>query len=133
MRFGAKIRHVLELRGMTQADLAEKSGVSLSMIKALINDKRNVTTTETLEKISQALRVPITYFFDEKKVTPFEVLDHIPPHIQKFILEQDNLDYLELAVDLKDKKLPPSVAKKVIENYEEAIKLLSKARGDYEH
>lgn len=130
MRLGDKLRHIMDIRGISQLDLSEKAGVSLTVIKGLLSGRQKTTTIDTAQKLAATLKIPPSYFVDDKIVTPFEVLDHIPQHIQSFILNQENMDYLELAVDLKGKKLPPHVAKKVIENYEEAIRLLSDTKKD---
>lgn len=57
--------HVKELReavGMTQEELAEKSGVSRMTISALENKDCN-TTSKTLRKIAEALGVTVDRLF----------------------------------------------------------------------
>ena len=49
--------------GMTQTDLAEKSGVSRSIINALETGKRDTTTTETLSKLASAMGVKVGDIF----------------------------------------------------------------------
>jgi transcriptional regulator with XRE-family HTH domain len=52
---GYKIKELREALRMTQAELAEKSGVSRGTISALENGVERTTTTKTLLKIALAL------------------------------------------------------------------------------
>lgn len=49
--------------GMTQIDLAEKSGVSRAIISGLESGKIQVTTTATLLKIATALGCSVSEIF----------------------------------------------------------------------
>ncbi len=60
---GYKIKEVRETQGITQEELAKKSGVSRGTIAALENGNAEHTTTKTLSKIAQALGVPISKIF----------------------------------------------------------------------
>ncbi len=62
---GYRIKEVRESRGITQEELAKKSGVSRGTIVALENGSAEHTTTKTLYKLSQALGVPISKIFFE--------------------------------------------------------------------
>ena len=66
MRF--KIKEARVKAGMTQTALAEKSGVSRSIISQLENGKRDITSTKTLVKIASALGVNIGDIFFAGKV-----------------------------------------------------------------
>lgn len=126
-QFGEKIRHLLNLRGLTQTELAEKSGISLGTVKALVNNRAKNTTVETLEKIAQVLGIELEYFFDSKRVTIFELLgDEVPEDIKEFILNQENIGFLELAKDLAETDLDPEVIRTIINNYREIMKLQNK-------
>lgn len=50
-------------RGMTQDELARKSGVSRTIISGLENGKITVTTTRTLVKLAEALNCKIDDIF----------------------------------------------------------------------
>ena len=60
---GYKIREVREEHGMSQVELAEKSGVSRATISALENGTLRSTMTSTLEKIAHALGVSMNDIF----------------------------------------------------------------------
>ncbi|ADG81537.1 transcriptional regulator, XRE family [Thermincola ferriacetica] len=118
---GDKIKHLLFLRSMKQADLVKVSGVSKATISELINNKQKNPSIETIEKIAKALRVSPLYFLEENAVTPLEVAPHLPQHIREFILNSENMDYIVLAHKLKSKNLPVEVMEKIIESYESLI------------
>ena len=54
---GYRIKQVRESKGMSQTELAEKSGITRTTIWKLETDDKAVTTTDTLAKIAQALGV----------------------------------------------------------------------------
>lgn len=58
-----KIKYLREEQGMTQQELSKKSGVSRTIISELESGKRSVTRTDTLLKISKALKHPIKDIF----------------------------------------------------------------------
>lgn len=62
---GYKIKEIREAQGITQEELANKSGVSRGIIAALENNTEASTTTKTLSKIAQALGVSVTQIFFE--------------------------------------------------------------------
>ena len=62
---GFKIKEVREEKGMTQNELAEKSGVTRSIINGLETGRVTTTTTNTLKKIADALEKKVSeIFFD---------------------------------------------------------------------
>lgn len=62
---GYKIKDRREAAGMTQQELADKSGVSRTTIATLESNGGN-TTTKTLAKIATALGITVdALFFDE--------------------------------------------------------------------
>lgn len=60
---GYKIKELRELKGMTQEELAEKSGVSRGTISALENGTERATTSKTLLKLAQALGTSVDCIF----------------------------------------------------------------------
>ena len=65
---GYRIREIREDRGMTQVELAEKSGVSRTTIYGLETGAEKITTTKTLNKLAHALGVSIDEIFFDKGV-----------------------------------------------------------------
>lgn len=60
---GAKIKEYRESVGMTQEELAEKSGVSRGTISALENGTARATMTTTLIKLAEALGTTVERIF----------------------------------------------------------------------
>lgn len=63
---GYRIKEVREGRGMTQTELARKSGVSRGTIIALERGAEKVTTTKTLLSIASALGCTVDELFFAK-------------------------------------------------------------------
>lgn len=55
---GKHVKEVRKRRGLTQRELADSSGVSLSVIRKLEQGERSTARLETLRKLAAALRVP---------------------------------------------------------------------------
>lgn len=58
-----KIKEIRESKNMTQEELAQKSGISRSIISELETGKRTITTTNTLIKIAEVLGYSIKDIF----------------------------------------------------------------------
>ena len=58
-----KIKEIREELGISQEELAEKSGISRTTISELETEKKEVTTNTTLEKIASALGKKVTDIF----------------------------------------------------------------------
>ncbi|MBU7007280.1 helix-turn-helix domain-containing protein [Phosphitispora fastidiosa] len=122
MSIGKKIKHLLSLREMSQADLVRQTAISKATISDLINDKQKNTSLELVKRISKALRVSPLYFLDENAVTPFEAIPNLPQEIRQFILNEENMDYLVLAHKIKVLDLPAEAVEKIIESYVYLVK-----------
>ena len=122
MSIGSKIKHLLSLREMSQAELVRQSGISKATVSDLINDKQKNTSLELVTRLAKALRVSPAYFLDENAVTPFEAVPNLPEEIRQFILQEENMDYLVLAHRIKNMALPIEVIEKVIDSYMTLIK-----------
>lgn len=68
MLTGSKLRAIRALRGITQADLAAKAGISATAIAEFERDKRDLRTT-TVIKLCEALGVTVTYTIDGTEIT----------------------------------------------------------------
>ena len=63
-----KIAKYRKKKGMTQTELAQKSGVSRAILSGLESGRITVTTTETLLKIAKALECSVSDIFFEENV-----------------------------------------------------------------
>lgn len=60
-----RVKELREKKKLTQEELASKSGVSRSLICSLESGERTTTTTGTIEKLADALGVPVRRIFFE--------------------------------------------------------------------
>lgn len=107
---------------MTQYELAEKSGVSLSLISALANDRRESITDVTLEKIANALGVKVKYFFDDEVVIPLEILEErLSKDNLEFIFKEGSVDFLRLAMDFKNANISPEFVMDIVTHFKTMV------------
>lgn len=64
-KMGYRIRECRKEKNMSQCELAEKSGVSRTIISGLENGTITTTTTDTLLKIAKALDTKVVDIFFE--------------------------------------------------------------------
>lgn len=62
---GFRIRELRERKGLTQFELAEKSGITRATLWRLETGELEVTTTKTLAKIAEALGVDVRELFSD--------------------------------------------------------------------
>ncbi|MFC9157791.1 helix-turn-helix domain-containing protein [Streptomyces bauhiniae] len=67
---GEHLRNTRKRRGLTQRELSERSGVSLSLIQKLEQGERNNTRLETARQLAHALNIPTTRLITEHTETP---------------------------------------------------------------
>jgi transcriptional regulator with XRE-family HTH domain len=60
---GYKIREIREAKGMSQETLAEKAGISRTIVWNLETNPNAVTTTKTLKSIADALETTVDKIF----------------------------------------------------------------------
>ena len=58
-----RIQEIRKQKGIGQKELAEKSGVSRTVISKLENGKRDIVTSDTMKNIAEALGEPIGEIF----------------------------------------------------------------------
>ena len=64
-RIGIKVRRIMEMRNMTQNDLAEAVGyASNAMVNHLVNGRR-LPSMHKIEEIAHVLGIPVGYLMDE--------------------------------------------------------------------
>ncbi|MFF1306823.1 helix-turn-helix domain-containing protein [Streptomyces sp. NPDC058307] len=68
--FGERLREIRKRRGMSQRELAEISGVSLSLVRKLEQGEREDTRLETARQLATALKVPTTQLIAEHAEAP---------------------------------------------------------------
>ena len=80
MNLGQAIKRCRKLRGLNQAELAEKSNISVSYLSLLERDKRDPTFS-TIESIANALNVPVSILIFLG--TSGEEIDELSPELRE--------------------------------------------------
>jgi transcriptional regulator with XRE-family HTH domain len=91
---GANLRDLRKRRGLTQEQLAEKTGVTFQQIQQYENGKTRMNT-DRLQAIAHAVSAPVAAFFGEvtaplsddehKLINGFRALSS--PEVRKFVLQ----------------------------------------------
>lgn len=113
---GLKIRERRKELGLTQEKLAEALGITYQQLQRYENGT-SYLNTDRLQAISNALNVPITYFFEEPDEERIKIMDRGHPYMSpeekefmKYLSKIDNpefkksiLIFLQLAAGKKKK------------------------------
>ena len=63
MGFNNKLKEYRQKRGLTQEGLSQKANVSRATISGIESGAISITTTDTILKLSNALKVPVGRIF----------------------------------------------------------------------
>ncbi|MDC4243523.1 helix-turn-helix transcriptional regulator [Clostridium perfringens] len=72
---GKNIKRLREYKNMSQADLVRKAGVGKATINEIENGKRKSLNSNTINKISIALNVPVEELFIDENKTEYSITD----------------------------------------------------------
>lgn len=100
---GKRIQEILDKKDMTQAELAELTGMSLAHINRIINGKSQ--PDKTVAKIAEALDVPVHALYSEDaqiSALAIKNLEKLPADIVKAIGDRKKLDYIVLGLELSE-------------------------------
>lgn len=77
---GDKIRRLRELQGLTQRDIADKTGLAAGTVATLERRPESAAHAETLARLSALFNVPATYWTCEDPATYLEAaIKRVPP------------------------------------------------------
>lgn len=100
---GKRIQEILDKKDMTQAELAELTGMSLAHINRIINGKSE--PDKTVAKIAEALDVPVHALYSEDaqiSALAIKNLEKLPADIVKALGDKRKLDYIVLGLELSE-------------------------------
>nr|BBH95359.1 hypothetical protein KTA_35580 [Thermogemmatispora argillosa] len=60
-----RVKEVAEAKGISRTKLSQRSEVSYNIIKEIFRDPYHVVTTDTLQRLARALRVPVTELIED--------------------------------------------------------------------
>lgn len=112
---GDKIMEILELRGMTQSELAKKANISKGVLNEICNNKRTSAMLDTVLKIAKALGIRAAYFIEDDTLGPAEILPHLTTAEKNFLIEKDNLPWIKLSQEAKKKGVNPERLRQLID------------------
>lgn len=102
---GKNIRKIMSSKRITQAELSRISGVHTTHINRILNGVGSSPSTPTLQKLAEALDVPITSFYTEdatQEVILKQLANSQPEEILDFLSQPENSGWIALMVWGKD-------------------------------
>lgn len=100
-KLGRRLAFFRKLRDMTQAELAEKVGLSNNFI-ALIESGKRAPSFETLERLIEVLNVNVNQIFNFEDLQEYDTTEEIRERLNSYISEMKP-DDLYILMDLADK------------------------------
>lgn len=92
-KLGKRIKQIRELKGLTQEDFEEVSGINARYLSALERGQKNVTV-QILEKVAKTLNIEVLdlFYFESKDQKNFDVdlnsvLKTVEPDLKKKIIK----------------------------------------------
>jgi len=110
IKFGTKIKELRQAKDLTLKELSEKSGIGITYLSKIENNKTGIPAIETIKKLIAALDVN-----KEMQEELFRLAKQLPPDIQDSVTKSKALfDVFRAAKDLDENELKGLVEK--IEN-----------------
>ena len=102
---GQRLKDLRKKLRLTQKGLAQQvpGGINYTYI-GKIERREQKPSLKILEKISQALGVPIGYFFEED--TPVDLTGLLPKDLQKLARDPKRREFFQVVTQLKDEDVP---------------------------
>lgn len=97
------------------------SQVHQTTISAIENGKHSSPGIGTIERLSQALKISPLYFFEERILTPFDLLEKVPKELTDFLLREESLPYLMLSKKAYERGISSETLKKLLSIIQETI------------
>lgn len=127
-QLGKRIKEQRQKKEMTLKNLSDATGLSTGFISQL---ERGLTTiaVDSLEKLSEALDVNLSYFFNTSNRKESSVLKR---HEQQVLsVEEDRFIYYQLSPDYTDKQLFPRLIEILPTKEQERISAFSHAGEEF--
>ncbi len=105
-----KIIELLEEKGWSSYRLCKEAGMAQSTLSDILRGKNASPKTDTLQRIADALEVPISIFFDDGKEALSENITNIDSAIQRIARARKRMD-------TKDKEKMMKILEASFEDY----------------
>jgi len=92
LNLGSRIRYLRKSKGFTLDEVAQRCGIFKSNLSKIEKGQRN-PTTDTLEKIAQALQCSVRDFFEPEYVKDTE----LPQGLQDLINDEKNMKLMNIS------------------------------------
>jgi transcriptional regulator with XRE-family HTH domain len=118
--FGTKIKALRQERKLTLKDLSEKSGIEITYLSKIENDKTGTPKESTIDKLISALKINL-----DTKEELFRLAKRLPHDLKEGITKSKAFfDVFRAAKDLSEKEL---------EGILEEIEIKKRKRADHEN
>lgn len=111
---GGKIKELLSIRGISQAELARRSGISTGLISEYVNAKRDDMTVTTLKRLADALGIHPAYLIEEPTIGPADILPHLTGEQRDFILSRESLPWIKVSQEADKTGITPEKMQSII-------------------
>ncbi len=113
MKIGEQIKKLRNLNKLTQIQLAEQSNITQHYLSDIERSKKK-PSIEAHEKICKALGLTLAEFYllDEYEDAEYNIVSVFQQELKEI-----GIEYIALAKEIKNKKIPPEVVKKLLEAF----------------
>lgn len=117
---GSKLTKLRDIYNLSLRDLEDLTGVtfsSLSDIESGVTDNpRKTTVNKILIGLKRkGINIDQEYFYNSDARLPIDVIPDMPPEVEKFIMNGDNVPYLILSNKAKKSGISPETLEKLID------------------
>lgn len=112
MKIGQQIKKIRKDKKLSQKIVSQSANISQNYLSEIENGKS--CSIETLESICIALEMTLSQFF---LLGDYEDLDYNIIAEPSHELADIGIEYITLAKEFKDKKIPPAAVKKILEAF----------------
>jgi transcriptional regulator with XRE-family HTH domain len=115
IKIGERIKKVRMQKGLSASYLAELTGLSQQYI-SLVENNKTTPSLKSLYKIASALESTPSILIDDNRWndTPIFLYHILDEDLKSFLLREENIGYLKLAKEIKDKNISEDDMKALI-------------------
>ncbi|MGI6400430.1 MAG: helix-turn-helix domain-containing protein [Bacillota bacterium] len=113
MNIGHRIKSIRTAKGLTWAELADRSGVPANYICALEIEAANNPSREVIEKLAKGFGISVG---DLLLIRP-EAFERVPERITVYFTEDEFIPYVEAAIEAFKKRIPASTLSTLVQSW----------------
>lgn len=112
-----KLIQIREDKNLSQSSLGKLCGVSQVAISQLESGETKNPSAETIEKLSKGLGITDKYFYlEDEQPTEKALPKNMPRIVRKFVMDQENIRWIQLGMTAKESAIPYETLKNLVEN-----------------